>query len=43
MAAEFVREILSRLPLGEAVLSLWRWVADPMCLLSVFARPRGLG
>jgi Transposase DDE domain len=43
MEAEFVREILSRLPLAEAVLSLWRWVADPMFLLSVFARHRGLG
>jgi len=25
MEAEFAREILSRLPLAEAVLSLWRW------------------
>jgi len=29
MEAEFAREVLSRLPLAEAVLSLWRWVADP--------------
>jgi hypothetical protein len=43
MEAEFTREILSRLPLAEAVLSLWRWVADPLFLLSVFARHRGLG
>jgi hypothetical protein len=43
MEAEFAREILSRLPLAEAVLSLWRWVADPLFLLSVFARHRGLG
>ena len=43
MEAEFAREILSRLPLAEAVLSLWRWVADPVFLLSVFARHRGLG
>jgi hypothetical protein len=38
MAAEFAREVLIRLPLAEAVLSLWRWVADPLFLLSVFAR-----
>ena len=43
MEAEFARELLSRLPLAEAVLSLWRWVADPLFLLSVFARHRGLG
>jgi hypothetical protein len=43
MEAEFAREVLSRLPLAEAVLSLWRWVADPVFLLSVFARHRGLG
>ena len=43
MEAEFAREIVSRLPLAEAVLSLWRWVADPVFLLSVFARHRGLG
>lgn len=43
MEAEFVREILSRLPLAEAVWSLWRWVADPLFLLSMFARHRGQG
>jgi hypothetical protein len=43
MEAEFAREILRRLPLAEAVLSLWRWVADPLFLLSVFARHRGQG
>jgi hypothetical protein len=43
MAAEFTREVLSRLPLAEAVLSLWRWVADPLFLLSVFARHCGGG
>jgi len=43
MEAEFAREVLSRLPLAEAVLSLWRWVADPLFLLSVFARHRGTG
>lgn len=43
MEAEFAREVLSRLPLAEAVLSLWRWVADPLFLLSVFARHSGAG
>ena len=43
MEAEFAREVLTRLPLAEAVLSLWRWVADPLFLLSVFARHCGLG
>jgi hypothetical protein len=43
MAAEFAREVLRRLPLAEAVLSLWRWVADPLFLLSVFTRHRGQG
>ena len=43
MEAEFAREILSRLPLAEAVLSLWRWVADPLFLLSMFVRHRGQG
>src|SRR5882672_6396267 len=43
MEAEFAREILTRLPLAEAVLSLWRWVADPLFLLSVFTRHCGLG
>jgi hypothetical protein len=27
MDTEFAREVLSRLPLAEAVLSLWRWGA----------------
>jgi hypothetical protein len=43
MEAEFAREILTRVPLAEAVLSLWRWVADPLFLLSVFVRHRGAG
>jgi hypothetical protein len=43
MAAEFARDVLTRLPLAEAVLSLWRWVADPLFLLSVFARHCGAG
>lgn len=43
MEAEFAREVLSRLPLAEAVLSVWRWVADPLFLFSVFARHSGAG
>jgi hypothetical protein len=43
MEAEFAREVLSRVPLAEAVLSLWRWVADPLFWLSVFARHREQG
>src|SRR4249920_391207 len=43
MEAEFAQEVLSRLPLAEAVLSLWRWVADPLFLLSVFTRHCGVG
>jgi len=43
MEAEFAREVLTRLPLAEAVLSLWRWVADPLFLLSVFTRHCGVG
>jgi hypothetical protein len=43
MQADFAREVLGRLPLAEAVLTLWRWVADPLFLLSVFARHRGAG
>ena len=38
MAAEFAGEVLTRLPLAEAVLSVWRWVADPVLVLSVLAR-----
>jgi hypothetical protein len=43
MEAEFVRDVLPRVPLAEAVLSLWRGVADPLFLLSVFARHCGAG
>jgi hypothetical protein len=43
MAAEFACEVLSRVPLAEAVLSVWRWVANPLFLLSVFARQCGMG
>jgi Transposase DDE domain len=43
MQADFAQEVLGRLPLAEAVLTLWRWVADPLFLLSLFARHRGAG
>lgn len=43
MQQDFAREVLGRLPLAEAVLTLWRWVVDPLCLLSLFARHRGAG
>ncbi len=40
---DFAREVLGRLPLAEAVLTLWRWGVDPLFLLSRFARQRGAG
>lgn len=43
MQQDFAREVLARLPLAEAVLSLWRWVVDPLFLLALFARHRGAG
>jgi hypothetical protein len=43
MQQEFAREVLTRLPLAEAVLTLWRWVVDPLLLLALFARHRGAG
>ena len=43
MQADFAQEVLGRLPLAEAVLTLWRWAADPLFLLSLFARHRGAG
>jgi Transposase DDE domain len=43
MEAEFAREVLTQLPLAEAVLSVWRWVTDPLFLLSVFTRHCGAG
>jgi hypothetical protein len=36
-----VREILARLPLAEAVLTLWRWVADADSLDQIFDKNRG--
>jgi hypothetical protein len=38
MPQDFAREVLARLPLAEAVLTLWRWVVDPLFLLALFAR-----
>src|SRR5271155_6095983 len=35
------RDILSRLPLAEAVLTLWRWVADAGSLDQIFDENRG--
>lgn len=43
MQPEFAREVLTRLPLAEAVLTLWRWVVDEFFLHSVFARHHGAG
>ncbi len=43
MPQDFAREVLTRLPLAEAVLTLWRWVVDPLFLLVLFARHRGAG
>jgi Transposase DDE domain len=40
---EFAREVLTRLPLAEAVLSLWRWVVEECFLHAVFARHHGAG
>jgi hypothetical protein len=43
MQQEFAREVLTRLPLAEAVLTLWRWVADEFFLHTLFAGHRGAG
>jgi len=43
MQQDFAQEVLGRLPLAEAVLTLWRWVVDPLFLLARFARHRGAG
>lgn len=40
-AGGFDREVLRRLPLAEAVLSLWGFVMDPVFLAGVFERHRG--
>jgi hypothetical protein len=36
-----MRKILARLPLGEAVLWLWRWVADETFLERLYEQERG--
>jgi len=41
MAAAFDREVLTRLPLAEATLLLWAWVADDQALDDLFQRHRG--
>jgi hypothetical protein len=35
------RDFLGRMPLAEAVLTLWRWVADARALGQVFDEHRG--
>ena len=39
--AEFVREVADRLPLAEAVLSLFGWICDEQFLGEVFEKHRG--
>ena len=39
----FTRDVLARLPLAEAVLTLWRWVADADSLDQIFDENRGRG
>src|SRR3989454_8783456 len=43
MQQDFAREVLGRLPLAEAVLSVGRWVTDALFLDARFARQRGAG
>ena len=43
MTLEFAREVLTRLPLAEAVLWLWRWIVDEQFLHELFRRQRGRG
>jgi hypothetical protein len=38
---EFDRAVLSRLPLAEAILSLWSWVSDDDHLADLYERHRG--
>ncbi len=37
----FGREVLTRLPLAEAILWVWRWSADEVFLQELFSRERG--
>lgn len=41
MVLEFQREVLHRLPLAEAVVDLWQWLADREFLSGVFEEHRG--
>ena len=41
MHQDFDREVLSRLPLAEAVLTLWQWVCDDEHLDALYDRHRG--
>jgi hypothetical protein len=41
MRQDFDREVLSRLPLAEAVLTLWQWVCDDDGLQRLYDRHRG--
>jgi hypothetical protein len=43
MTLAFAREVLTRLPLAEAVLWLWRWMVDAQFLHELFERQRGRG
>src|SRR5438132_11560298 len=37
----FAKELLHRLPLAQATLLLWRWLADPLALEAIFQAHRG--
>jgi hypothetical protein len=37
----FALEVLSRLPLAEAVMRCWQWALDPQALQQIFERFRG--
>ena len=41
MQQDFDREVLSRLPLAEGVLCLWRWICDDDHLADLYQRHRG--
>ena len=43
MTLDFGREVLTRLPLAEAVMWVWRWLADEAFLQDLFAGHRGRG
>jgi hypothetical protein len=40
---DFGREVVTRLPLAEAVMWVWRWLADEPFLQELFTRHRGRG